>query len=66
VEGAQGVHQKEKTQNNPDDLQGLAFDEHAYDIVDDVKDKRRNEERKEYGKHGSGMIFVGGIAPMLD
>jgi hypothetical protein len=47
VKRTQGINQKEKTENNPDDLQKLAFDEHAHDVIDDVEDKPRNEEGDE-------------------
>ena len=38
VKRPQSVNQKEKTEDNPDDLQRLAFDEHAHDVINYVED----------------------------
>jgi hypothetical protein len=37
MSGAKRVDHKNQTKDDPDDIQGLAFDEHPGDIVDDVK-----------------------------
>jgi hypothetical protein len=65
VKSAQGIEQKEKAQNKPDNLQGLAFDEHSDDEIDDVEDESRNEKGDEYGEHGGDRFVVGSISPML-
>jgi hypothetical protein len=51
VKHTQGVDQKEKTKDNPDDLQKLALDKHARDVIDHVEDKPGDEEGDECGNH---------------
>jgi hypothetical protein len=47
VERTQSINQKENPEDDPDDLQRLAFDKHAHDVIDDVEDESGNEERDE-------------------
>ncbi|MGA3169554.1 MAG: hypothetical protein ABSE62_00930 [Chthoniobacteraceae bacterium] len=60
MKSAQGIEQKEKTQDKPYDLQRLSFDEHPNNEIDDVKDESCDDERDEYGEHGGDRFVVGG------
>jgi hypothetical protein len=37
------VEEEDKAQNDPNDLERLAFDEHADDVVNDIEDKSRDK-----------------------
>ena len=53
MKGAERVEQKDEPEDDPDDLERLAFDEHAHDVKDDVKDETGDDEGEE---HGEGMV----------
>jgi len=61
----QRVYQKEKPQDNSDDLQRLAFDEHRHNVIDDVEDKPGDKKRDECGDHCIYMVVEGGVSPFL-
>jgi hypothetical protein len=43
VKGAKPVEQKDQSQDNSDDIEQLAFDEHAHDVVNDIEDEPRDK-----------------------
>jgi hypothetical protein len=44
VKGAERIEQEDKAQDNSNDIERLAFDEHAYDVKDEIEDESCDKE----------------------